>query len=65
MEGNRFILTGLPAVKAVATDGLHIEDNVFEVSGLRQLDPEAFIQTENVEGLKVDGNRVLRTYPLK
>ena len=65
MEGNRFILTGLPAVQAVATDGLCIQGNVFDVSGLRQIDPEALIQTDNVERLKVEGNRVLKTYPLK
>ena len=65
VEGNRFILTGLPAVQAVATDGLCIQGNVFDVSGLRQIDPEALIQTDNVERLKVEGNRVLKTYPLK
>lgn len=65
VEGNRFILSGLPAVKASATDGLSIKNNVFEVSGLRQIDSEDFIRTEHVERLNVEGNRVVRTYPLK
>ena len=59
IEANRFLIKSGKAIGLKAAEDVKIKDNVFEFVGRSPVSVDDLIETENVNGLKVNDNRIV------